>query len=104
MSVSTVLAMIGEDLTAFYTKLAADVRKAKQAWVLISSAQTRAVLLAVGTDAIKLVKDVTDAVEAKGLSLALDAVALADIRQLIADAKTGDAVICADLKALGIEL
>lgn len=104
MSVASVLAIVGNDLKGFYAKLSADFQKARQAWLIISSAQTRAVLLAVGSDAIKLVKDATAAAQGGGLSVALDSAVIADIKQLIADAKTGDGVIEADLKALGISL
>lgn len=104
MSVASVLSTVGNDLKAFYSKLSADIQKARQAWLIISSAQTRSVLLAIGSDAIKTVKDATSAVQGGGLSVALDAAVIADIRQLIADAKTGDGVIEADLKALGISL
>ena len=102
MSVETVLSTVGNDLKGFYTKLSADFQKAKQAWLIISSAQTRAVLLAIGSDAIKTVKDAMAAGSAKGFSLTLDEAVLADIQKLIEDAKTGDGVIMADLKALGI--
>lgn len=102
MSFETVLSTIGNDVKTFYTKLAADLVKARQAWLIISSPQTRAVLVTIGADAIKLVNDAGAAVGTKGLSLALDETVLADIEQLIKDAKTGDAVVVADLKALGI--
>lgn len=102
MSVATVLSTVGNDLKSFYTKLSADFQKARQAWLIISSPQTRAVLLTVGTDAIKIVKDATAAAGSKGLSLSLDEVVIADIKQLIADAEAGDGVIHSDLKALGL--
>jgi len=102
MSVGTVLAAVGDDLKGFYVKLSDDFKKAKQAWLIISSAQTRSLLLTIGADAIKTVKDASAAGAAKGFSLTLDEVVIADIEQLIADAKTGDGVIVADLKALGI--
>lgn len=104
MSVATVLSTVGNDLKGFYSKLSADFQKARQAWLVISSAQTRSVLLTIGSDAIKTVKDATAAVQGSGLSIALDAAVVADIKQLIADAKTGDGVIMADLKALGLTL
>ena len=104
MSVATVLSTVGNDLKGFYSKLSADFQKARQAWLIISSAQTRSVLLTIGSDAIKTVKDATAAAQGGGLSIALDAAVLADIKQLIADAKSGDGVIQADLKALGIVL
>ena len=102
MSVASVLSTVGNDLKGFYAKLSADVQKARQAWLIISSAQTRAVLLTVGSDAIRTVKDATAAAQGGGVSIALDAAVVEDIKQLIADAKTGDGVIVADLKALGI--
>ena len=102
MSVATVLSTVGNDLKGFYTKLSADFQKAKQAWLIISSPQTRAVLLTVGSDAIKTVKDATAAASGGGLSITLDAAVIADIKQLIADAETGDGVIRSDLKALGL--
>jgi hypothetical protein len=104
MSVETVLASVGNDLKGFYTKLSSDFKKARQAWVIISSAQTRALLLTIGSDVIKMVKDVTAAGTAKGFSLTLDEVVVEDIQQLIADAKAGDGVLIADLKTLGITL
>ena len=104
MSVATVLSTVGNDLKAFYTKLSADFQKAKQAWLIISSPQTRAVLLTVGSDAVKIVKDATAAASSKGLSLTLDEAVIADIEQLITDAEAGDGVILADLKALGISI
>jgi hypothetical protein len=104
MSVETVLASVGNDLKGFYTKLSSDFKLAKQAWVIISSAQTRALLLTIGSDAIKAVKDAAAAGVAKGFSLTLDEAVIADIQQLLADAKTGDGVLVSDLKALGIAL
>ena len=104
MSVASVLSTVGNDLKAFYTKLSADFQKAKQAWLIISSPQTRAVLVTLGSDAVKIVNDATGAISSKGLSLTLDEAVVADIKQLIADAKAGDGVIAADLKALGISI
>ena len=102
MSVANVLSILGNDVRGFYAKLAADFQKARQAWLIISSAQTRSVLLTLGADAIKTVKDAGAAVSSNGLSWTLDAAVLADIQKLIADAKAGDEVLMADLKALGI--
>ena len=102
MSIATVLSAVGNDLKGFYTKLSADFQKARQAWLIISSPQTRAILVTIGADAIKTVKDATAAAQGSGLSLALDAAVVADIKQLIADAQTGDGVIQSDLKALGL--
>jgi poly-gamma-glutamate capsule biosynthesis protein CapA/YwtB (metallophosphatase superfamily) len=104
MSVETVLATIGNDVKGFYAKLSADFQKARQVWLLVSSAQTRSLLLTIGADAIKTVKDAATAIDAKGLSLTIDEAVVADIEKLIADAKAGDDVIVADLKALGITL
>ncbi len=104
MSVESVLVTIGKDVKSFYAKLAEDLRKAKQAWPIISSAETRNVLLTLGADAIKLVKDATAAVGASGLSLKLDEAVIADIEKMIEDAKAGDPVLVSDLKALGINL
>jgi hypothetical protein len=104
VSVASVLSTVGNDLKAFYTKLSADFQKARQAWLIISSPQTRAVLLTLGSDAVKLVKDAAAATSSKGLSLTLDEAVFADIKQLIADAEAGDGVIQADLKALGISI
>jgi hypothetical protein len=104
MSVVSVLSSVGNDVKGFYAKLAADLKKAKQVWLIISSAQTRSVLLTLGADAIKTVKDATAAGAATGLSLTLDEAVLGDIQQLIKDAQAGDGVIVADLKALGISL
>ena len=104
MSVATVLSAVGNDLKGFYAKLSSDVQRAKAAWQIISSAQTRAVLLTLGTDAIKAVNDITAASAGGGLSLALDEAVVADIQQLMTDAKAGDGVIAADLKALGISI
>ena len=104
MSVVTVLTTVGDDVKSFYAKLSADLKKARQLWLIISSAQTRSVLLTIGSDAIKLVKDGSTAIGASGFSLTLDEAVVADIVQLVADAKTGDEVIVNDLKALGIAL
>jgi hypothetical protein len=104
VSVASVLSTVGNDLKGFYTKLSADFQKAKQAWLIISSPQTRAVLLTLGSDAVKVVRDATAAAASKGLSLTLDEALFADIKQLIADAEAGDGVIQADLKALGISI
>ena len=104
MNVANVLDVVGNDLKGFYVKLAADLKKARQAWLIVSSAQTRAVLLSLGADAIKTVKDASAAISGKGLSLAVDEAVVADIEKLIADARAGDDVIVADLKALGIAL
>ena len=101
---TNVLATVGNDLKGFYAKLAADFQKARQAWLIVSSAQTRSVLLTLGADAIKTVKDATATIGSKGLSLALDEAVIADIGKLIEDARAGDEVIVADLKALGISL
>jgi len=102
MSVANVLSSVGGDLKGFYAKLSADFQKAKEAWLILSSAQTRSILLTVGADVIKLVKDAAAAGSATGLSLVLDEAVIADIEKLIADAKADDAVIVADLRALGI--
>ena len=104
MSLETVLSTIGNDVKTFYAKLSVDLQKAKQAWLILSSPQTRSVLVTIGADAIKLVKDATAAAGTKGLSLDLDEAVIADITQLIKDAEAGDAVVVADLKALGIVL
>ena len=102
MSLVTVLSSVGGDLKGFYAKLSTDFQKAKEAWLIISSAQTRSILLTIGADAIKTVKDAAAAGSATGLSLVLDEAVVADIEKLIADAKSDDAVISADLQALGI--
>jgi hypothetical protein len=102
MSVETVLGTIGHDLKSFYSKLVVDLKLAKEAWAIITSAQTRSVLLSIGADVIALVKDAGAAAEAKGLSLALDEAVVADVAKLLADAKAGDAVLTGELKALGI--
>ena len=104
MSVVSVLEGVGGDLKAFYSKLAKDFKMAKQAWLLISSAQTRSILLTIGADAIKTVKDASAAGAASGLSLVLDEAVVSDIQKLIEDAKSDDAVILADLKALGLTI
>ena len=104
MSVASALVSVGDDLKGFYSKLANDFKLAKQAWLIVSSAQTRSILLKVGADAIKAVKDASAAGSADGLSLVLDEAVIADIQTLIADAKADDEVLVADLKALGITL
>lgn len=103
MSAASVLSAVGNDLKSFYAKLSSDLQKAKQAWIMISSAQTRAILVKIGSDAIKAVQDATTSVLSGGLALNLDAAAIADIKQLIADAHAGDGVIATDLAALGIK-
>jgi len=102
MSVVTVLSSVGGDLKGFYSKLASDFQKAKQAWLIVSSAQTRSILLTIGADAIKTVKDAAAAGSVSGLSLVLDEAVISDIQKLIEDAKSDDVVIVSDLKALGI--
>jgi hypothetical protein len=102
MSVVNALEMVGNDLKGFYVKLSDDVKKARQAWLILSSAQTRSVLLRLGADAVKTVKDGGEAIAVKGFSLTLDEALLADIQQLVKDAEAGDGVLVADLKALGI--
>ena len=104
MSVVSVLEGVGGDLKAFYSKLASDFKLAKQAWLIVSSAQTRSILLTIGADAIKTVKDASAAGSASGLSLTLDEAVVSDIQKLIEDAKSDDAVILADLKALGLTI
>ena len=104
MSAATVLSAVGNDLKTFYAKLSADFQKAKQAWLIISSAQTRAILVKLGADAIKTVQDASASVTSGGLALNLDAAVIADVKQLIADAWAGDGVILTDLAALGIKL
>ena len=102
-SLESKLAAVGNDVKGFFVQVAADVRRARQTWALISSSQTRSILVRVGADAIKFAKDSAMAVEAGGLVLALDAALVEDIKQLVADAKT-DGVLAADLKILGIAL
>ena len=102
MSLESVLSTVGNDLKSFASKVAADWAKVKQAWTLISSPQTRALMLKIFADAVKLVKDGSGAVSAAGTNLLLDVATLNDIKTLIADAKAGDGVIVSDLKVLGI--
>jgi hypothetical protein len=104
MSVETVLATAGNDLKSFWNKLKSDVAIGKAVWGIISSPQTRAVLVTLGQQAFTTVKDAAAAVEASGINITLDAVVVADIKTLIADAEAGDGVIVADFKALGILL
>ena len=102
MSLESVLSTVGNDLKSFASNVAADWSKVKQAWALISSAQTRALMLKIFADAVKLVKDGSGAVSASGTNLLLDSATLNDIKTLIADARAGDNVIVSDLKVLGI--
>lgn len=104
MSLESVLSTVGNDLKSFAGKVAADWSKVKQAWALIASPQTRALMLKIFADAVKLVKDGSGAVSASGTNLLLDAATLSDIKTLINDAKDGDGVIVSDLKVLGITL
>jgi hypothetical protein len=104
MSVTTVLTEVNNDVKGFFGKLAADFQKAKQIWTLIASPQTRALLIKVGSDAIKFVDDAETAVENKGLNFQLDEATYNDIKTLIADAKAGDGILIADLQVLGITL
>lgn len=104
MSVESVLGEVGHDVKGFFTKFIEDVAKAKAVWNIISSQQTRAILMKVGSDAITAVKDADAAAVASGLNLPLDLAVVNDIKQLIADAKAGEGVIVADLKTLGITL
>ncbi len=102
MSVETTIAAVGNDVKSFFTKLVDDVKKAKAVWDIISDQQTRALLLKLGGDFVKAVKDGEAAVAAYGANLPADAALIADVQTLIADAQAGDGVLVADLKALGI--
>ena len=104
MSVESVLANLGTDLTKAAAKLSADWIKVKAAWSLISSPAVRSALVSVGSAAIATVNAAGAAASAKGLSLTLDEDVVADIKTLIADAKAGEGVIATDLKVLGITL
>ena len=103
MSVETKLADFGGAIKAMFQKLSVDYQKAKQAWTLISSPQTRAVLVQLGSDAVKAVKDGGTAVTDGGFNFVVDAAVVADIKQILVDAKT-DGVLAADLKAIGVAL
>lgn len=104
MSVESTLAAVGTDIKSFWSKLTSDVAKAKAIWAIISSPQTRSVLLALGEAAVTAVKDAATSVEAGTINITLDTIVVSDINTLIADAKAGDAVIVADLKAIGVIL
>jgi hypothetical protein len=104
MSVLTTVESLGTDVKGFFVKFIADVEKAKAIWQIISAQQTRALMIRLGGDAIKMVNDSASAISASGLNLSLDAITVADIKQLIADAKAGQPVIAADMKALGVVL
>lgn len=104
MSVTSVLATVGNDVGGFLKKVAADWKLAKQAWALIGSPQTRALLIKIGKDVVQTVRDAEAAVAAEGMNFTLDAATVADIKELIADGIAGDGVIASDLKVLGITL
>ena len=104
MDVKAQLESVGNDVKAFFAKVADDTRKARQVWTRVSSPQTRALLIKIGGDAFKAVKDSTAAADAGGLNLQLDAAAVSDIKVLFDDAKAGDGVLVSDLKVLGITL
>jgi hypothetical protein len=104
MSAVTTLENVGNDVKGFFAKFAVDAQKAKAVWTALSSPQTRAVLIKLGTDAITLCKDADAAAIAGGLSLALDGATVNDIKQLVIDAKSADPVIAADLAILGIKV
>lgn len=104
MSVETTLAAVGTDLKSFWTKLKADIATAKAIWNIIDSPQTRSLVVTLAQQVITVVKDATTAIAADGVNFTIDAELVKDIQTLVADAKAGDAVIVADLKALGITL
>jgi hypothetical protein len=104
MSVESVIETIGGDVTKVWDAFKSDYAKAKAIWNLIRSPQTWSVLVALGKQAVTTFGAAESAVGAEGTSLPLDATLIADIKALWADAKAGDAVIVADLKALGITL
>jgi hypothetical protein len=104
MSVESVIASIGGDVKKVWTDLKADIAKGKAIWNIISSPQTRSVLVTLGEQAITTVEAGVAAGEVGAVNLALDATVVSDIKTIIADAKAGDAVIVADLAALGIKL
>lgn len=104
MSVLSVLEQVGNDVDKVWNDFKSDYAKAKAIWGLIRSPQTWSVLVALGKQAVTTFGAAEAAVGAEGTSLPLDATLIADIKTLYADAKAGDAVIVADLKALGITL
>lgn len=102
MSVASILEDIGGDLVKAANAIAKEWVKVKAGWDIISSPQVRAIILTIAADAIKTVKDTETALTSGGVNMTLDTVVVADIKQLLADAKSGEGVIVADLKALNI--
>lgn len=93
-----------QDVLAFWAKLKEDFVKAKSVWTIISSPQTRALMVKVFNQTVTTVKAAVTAGESEGLNVQLDSTVVADVKELIADAQAGDKQIVADLKAIGIEL
>lgn len=104
MSLATTLQGVDNDVKGFFSKLSDDLRKAKAVWTAINNPATRALLVKIGSDAIKLGKDADAAAVAGGINLPLDAATIADIKQLVADAKAGDSIVAGDLALLGVTL
>jgi hypothetical protein len=97
-------ATIEQDAVNIFKQAAAFVTKAKTIWVAFSSTQNRALALQLFADAIKVVNASVAAAQSGGVSIVLDEAVLADINQIINDAKAGNPVIVADLALLGITL
>lgn len=104
MSVESVLETAGKDLTAFWTKLKADVAIGKAVWGIISSPQTRSAMIAVFKQAVVTFQAIETAVGAEGVNVTYDSAVVTDVKQLIADAQAGDGVIKSDLAAIGVLL
>ena len=104
MSVETVVEGMGTDVKSFFLKLSSDVAKAKAVWAIISSQTTRAAIILVTRDVIAAAVDAYDASKALGANVTLDSATVTAVEALVADFKAGDAVIAADMKAIGVVL
>lgn len=102
MSVEDVLKTVGGDIKGAFLKLVQDGKKLKAVWDIISSAQTRAFLIQVGSDVLKAAKDAEAAAGANGFNVQLDAQVLTDAKQIWADVEAGDGILTSDLKILGL--
>jgi hypothetical protein len=104
MSVESVLQAVKNDVVGFAEDVAADWKKVKAAWKIISSPAVRSVFLTLGQKVIQTIADGVEEFKTGGLSITLDEKLVTDIKDLIAEAKAGEGVIASDLKAIGVIL
>jgi hypothetical protein len=104
MNVDTAIANLGTDVKSFFSKLNSDIVKGKAIWIIISSSQTRSTLILIGKDVITAALDAYNAGKALGANVTLDTATVTAVETLIADAKSGEAIIVNDIKAIGVIL